>query len=129
MATVQPPLLVQPRITVHTDRSVAQLGRLSSAGGDGMGSRQRVALNASPGIKTFTRHNITLNPVNSSKPPMPPQSLSSNRTSSDDNRRQRSKLDRSQRSSVSSKVFLTLVLFKMVDKHYDVQDIWFYQLS
>ena len=117
MATVQPPLLDQPHITVYTDHSVAQLGRLSSAGRDGTGSRQRVAPNASPGIKTFTRHNITFNPVNSSKPPIPPQSLSNNRTSSGDTRRQRPKLDRSQRSSVSSKVFAwTLALFRMFDK-------------
>ena len=105
MATVQPPLLDQACITVHTEHSVAQLGRLSSAGRDETRSRQRVVLNASPGIKTFSRHNITFNPVNSSKPPLPPQSLSSNRTSSGETKRQRPKLDRSQRSSVCNKVF------------------------
>lgn len=99
MITVQPPLLDQPRITIHSDHSVAQLVRLSSAGRDGTGSRQRVVPDASPGIRTYSRHNITFNPVNSSKPPMPPQNLNSNRGSSGDTRRQRAKLDRSQRSS------------------------------
>lgn len=107
--SIQPPFLDQPRITPHAGASsVAQLIRLSSAGRDGMGSRQRAApeSSSSPGLKTFTRHNLTFSPVNSSKPPMPPQNLNNNRSSSgDQTRRPRPKLDRSQRSNVSSTVF------------------------
>ena len=104
MSSIQPPLLDQARIAAHTSNSsVTQLVRLSSAGRDGSGSRQRATPESSPGIKTFTRHNITFSPVNSSKPPMPPQSLNNNRSSSGDTRRPRPKLDRTQRSSVSRK--------------------------
>lgn len=105
MSSIQPPLLDQPRITAHTSNaSVTQLVRLSSAGRDGSGSRQRATPESSPGIKTFTRHNITFSPVNSSKPPMPPQSLNNNRSSSGETRRPRPKLDRTQRSNVSRKL-------------------------
>lgn len=94
--TVEPPLLDQPSISPHIP-SVAQFLRQSSAGRDGTRSAQRVTPEGSPGAKLFTRHNITFGPVNT-KPPMPPQCLHNNRSSSSETKRTRPKLDRSQRS-------------------------------
>ena len=100
VSTVQPPPVDQPSISSHAASSVAHLVRVSSAGRDGTGSGKRGTPESSPGIKMFTRHNLTFSPVNT-KPPMPPRSLNNNRSSSSETKRPIPKLDRSQRSSVS----------------------------
>lgn len=94
VSTVEPPQLDQPTISPHTS-SAAQFARLSSAGRNGSGSRLP---ESTTGIKGFTRHNLTFSPV-SAKPPMPPQTLNNNRSSSSEVRRPRAKLHRSQRSN------------------------------
>ena len=86
----------QPHIIPHVG-----LFRVSSAGRDKTRSQHRTSPESSAGIKSFTRYNLNFNPVNASKPPMPPQSLNNNRSSSSETRRPRAKLDRTQRSSVS----------------------------
>ena len=101
VSTGQPPLIDQPSIPSHAASSVAHLVRVSSAGRDGTGSGKRATPESSPGIKMFTRHNLTFSPVNT-KPPMPPRSLNNNRSSSGEIKRPIPKLDRSQRSSVSN---------------------------
>ena len=101
VSTVQPLLLDQPSISSHAGSSFAHLVRLSSAGRDGTGSVKRATSESSPGIKVFSRHNLTFSPVNT-KPPMPPRSLNNNRSSSSETKRPIPKLDRSRRSSVST---------------------------
>ena len=101
VSTIQPPLIDQPSISSQAASSVAHLVRVSSAGRDGTGSGKRATPESSPGIKMFTRHNLTFSPVHT-KPPMPPRSLNNNRSSSSETKRPIPKLDRSQRSSVSN---------------------------
>ena len=96
VSSVEPPLMDQPHIIPHVG-----LFRVSSAGRDKTRSQHRTSPESSAGIKSFTRYNLNFNPVNASKPPMPPQSLNNNRSSSSETRRPRAKLDRTQRSSVS----------------------------
>lgn len=94
VSSVEPPLMDQPHIIPHVG-----LFRVSSAGRDKTRSQHRTSPESSAGIKSFTRYNLNFNPVNASKPPMPPQTLNNNRSSSSETRRPRAKLDRTQRSS------------------------------
>lgn len=94
LSSVEPPLMDQPRVTPHVG-----LFRVSSGGRDRTGFRHRASPESLAGIKSFTRYNLTFDPVNSSKPPLPPQTLNNNRSSSSETRRPRAKLDRTQRSN------------------------------
>lgn len=88
-------LLRQPSFSSH-DSSATQLIRLSSAVRDGT----RQSPQPSPGAKVFTRHNISVGPLDA-KPPMPPRNLTrfNKGSSSSETKLPKPRLDRSRRSS------------------------------